>query len=70
MLVSAVAWVVFCLSAEVIIFLALRHTEISINNKYKNYRDIITADHGFKGKKNAPYFILSRHSLILNIENS
>lgn len=55
MLASAVAWIVFCLSAEVVIFLALRHTEISINNKYKNYRDRIIADHGFKGQNNAVF---------------
>lgn len=55
LLASAVAWIVFCLSAEVVIFLALRHPEISINNKSKNYRGRIIADPGFKGQNNAVF---------------
>lgn len=54
----------FFVSGEVIIFLALRHSEISINNKSKNYRDKILVDHGFKGKYNTLYFIFSSRRTI------
>lgn len=49
----------FVSALKSLFFLVLRHTKISINNKYKNNRDIIIADHGFKGKNNALYVILS-----------